>query len=310
MHSAGALNDGSLMQQSWDRFVEPLGAKVEGAWALHVLTRKARLDFFVMYSSIASVLGSAGQANHSAANAFMDALAHHRRAQGLPALSISWGAWEEIGAAAERNLQERVGARGVGMIAPEQGLAALERLSGGAAAHAAVFPVRWDIFLKGAFAARPFLSRVGVSRATSAAANTAGAAKSSVAIVAEFQSATPARRQELLLTFVAEHVARVTGAPDWRGIDPRQPLNELGLDSLMSVDLRNRLGAGLNLAQSLPATLVFDHPTIEALTMYLTSKLSGAEKTAPIMAEINHETIDDLSEEEIELLFAKRTGSS
>ncbi|RYG24425.1 MAG: SDR family NAD(P)-dependent oxidoreductase, partial [Burkholderiales bacterium] len=163
VHSAGALNDGALVQQSWDRFAEPLGAKVNGAWALHALTRDARLDFFIMYSSIASVLGAAGQANHAAANAFMDALAFHRRGEGLPALSISWGAWKDVGAAADRNMDDRVGARGIGMIAPRQGIQALDRLSEKSAPHTTFFPVQWDIFLKERPSASPFLSRVSVS---------------------------------------------------------------------------------------------------------------------------------------------------
>jgi acyl transferase domain-containing protein len=311
VHSAGALHDGALLQQSWDRFTEPLGAKVDGAWALHALTRHARLDFFIMYSSIASVLGSAGQANHAAANAFMDALALHRRAEGLPGLSISWGAWKEIGAAADRNLDDRVGARGIGMIAPEQGLLALEQLSGRAAPHVAFFPVQWDVFFKGASPSSPFLSEVGTSPvSTPVVRKTAAAASAPAMISAELQAATPARRRELLLAFAAEHVASVIGAPDWRGIDPRQPLNELGLDSLMAVDLRNRLGAGLGVGRSLPATLVFDHPTIEALATYLARGLSGVEEVAPVSAKTSEETIDDLSEEEIERLFAERTRTS
>ncbi|MEP7209607.1 MAG: SDR family NAD(P)-dependent oxidoreductase [Alphaproteobacteria bacterium] len=312
VHSAGALLDGALMQQSWDRFVEPLGAKVDGAWALHAMTRRARLDFFVMYSSIASVLGSAGQANHAAANAFMDALALHRRAEGLPALSISWGAWSEVGAAADRNLGDRVGARGIGMITPEQGLMALDQLSASPAPHAAFFPVRWDIFLKGAVTPPPLLSNIGALQPHVAkpAVRTAAPPPPPAAITAELEAATPARRHERLLAFVAEHVARVTGAPDWRGIDPRQPLNELGLDSLMAVDLRNRLGAGLGVGRSLPATLVFDHPTIEALATYLTRSLFGAGEVAPVETKTSRETIDDLSEDEIERLFAERTRAT
>lgn len=311
VHSAGELRDGALVQHSWDRFVGPLGAKVDGAWALHALTRSERLDFFVMYSSIASVIGSAGQANHAAANAFMDALAQHRRAQGLPALSISWGAWKDVGAAADRKMDDRVGARGIGMIAPEQGLSALERLSRAPAPHVAFFPVRWADFLNGDAARSPFLSQVSASQAAASVARPVAAPPpSSAAIIAELEAATPARRNELLLTFVAEHVARVIGASDWRSIDPRQPLSELGLDSLMAVDLRNRLGAGLGVGRSLPATLVFDHPTIEALAAYMARRLPGVEETAPVNEPANQGAIDDLSEEEIERLFAKRKQTS
>ncbi len=311
LHSAGELRDGALVQQNWDDFSCPLGVKIDGAWALHALTRRTRLDFFVMYSSIASMLGSAGQANHAAANAFMDALALHRHAQGLPALSISWGAWKDIGAAADRNLDDRVRARGVGLIAPEQGVSALERLSRSSAPHTAYFPVRWDVFLTGDAARSPFLSRVSASQAAAPVARRISALPAaSAALMAELRVATPARRNDLLHTFVAEHVARVIDAPDWRTIDPHQPLSELGLDSLMAVDLRNRLGAGLGGGSSLPATLVFDHPTIVALAAYMARCLPGAEESAAANAPTSRETIDDLSEEEIERLFEKRKQTS
>jgi hypothetical protein len=265
-----------------------------------------------MYSSIASVLGAAGQANHAAANAFMDALAFHRRGEGLPALSISWGAWKDVGAAADRNMDDRVSARGIGMIAPAQGIHALDRLSEKAAPHTTFFPVQWDVFLKERPSASPFLSRLSVSSKTVRTERKAAASASMpAAITAELQAAPPAKRHDLLVNFVAEHVGRVTGAPDWRAIDLAQPLNELGLDSLMSVDLRNRLGAGLGIGRSLPATLVFDHPTIDALAIYLARTIFGAEEQV-VSAETNlaQDLIDDLSEEEIERLFAKRMGAS
>ena len=193
------------------------------------------------------------------------------------------------------------------MIASEVGLRALERLSAGSAAHVSFFPVRWDVFLKGAVTPSPFLSELGALLASAPSRPAAGTHPAPNVIQAELVAAAPAGRHELLLTFVAEHVARVTGAPDWREIDPRQPLNELGLDSLMAVDLRNRLGAGLGVGRTLPATLVFDHPTVEALVNYLARTMFGAEVVAPSKDQPSHEVIDDLSEEEIERLFAKRT---
>jgi hypothetical protein len=170
------------------------------------------------------------------------------------------------------------------------------------------FPVGLYIFLSGG-APRPFVSGVAAAPAATPTARPA-APPPPAAIIADLQAATPARRHELLLTFVAEHVARVTGAPDWRGIDPRQPLNELGLDSLMAVDLRNRLGAGLGVGRSLPATMVFDHPTIEALATYLVRGLPGVEEAAPVKTKTSDEAIGELSEEEIERLFAERMRTS
>jgi acyl transferase domain-containing protein/NADPH:quinone reductase-like Zn-dependent oxidoreductase len=306
VHAAGLLEDGALLQQTWERFARPLGAKVEGSWALHRLTRDRPLDFFVMYSSMASVLGSAGQANHAAANAFLDALAWHRRAQGLPALSIGWGGWSEVGAAADRGVDARLGAQGIDVITPAGGLALLDRLMRGAPPHVAVFPARWERFLAGDRASGRFFERMKTRQAPRP--QVAPAPVASLAV--QLEQAAPAQRSELLLAFVGEHVARVVGVASARSIDPDQPLHELGLDSLMAVELRNRLGTGLGLSRSLPATLVFDHPTLEALAAYLASILQPAPAPAVIAPRADAVgAIDDLSDEQIEALFAKKMGS-
>lgn len=272
----------------------------------------------MLYSSIASVLGSSGQGNHAAANSFMDLLAWRRRAAGLPGLSIGWGAWSEIGAAADRGVDSRADARGIGTISPERGLAWLDTLMDGSAPHVAVFPVRWADFLAQPGMDTPFVAHLlEATRGTAAAARPAAAvapAATAVSILERLGEANAARRHELLLGFVGEHVARVIGAASGEAIDPRQPLNELGLDSLMAVELRNRLGSGLGLARSLPATLVFDHPTLEALAVYLASDVLPAPPQAAIAAPAAAAdavgAIDDLSDEEIEKLFAKKMRRS
>jgi NAD(P)-dependent dehydrogenase (short-subunit alcohol dehydrogenase family) len=311
VHSAGVLEDGALMQQTWERFERPLGPKVEGTWALHSQTLGARLDFFVLYSSMASTLGSSGQGNHAAANAFMDALAADRRARGLPGLSISWGAWSEIGAAADREVDRKVGAQGIDVIAPDRGIEWLEALMAGRAPHVSVFPVRWDVFLANARGATPFLSRFAASAREAAKAREAARAAPVASLAEQLRGATAARREELLLGFVADQVARVVGAPDRDAIDPRTPLNTIGLDSLMAVELRNRLGSGLGLARGLPATLVFEHPTVEALTAYLAREVApdAAPSAAPAAAAPADAVgvIDELSDDEIEKLFAQKT---
>ncbi|QRR36013.1 SDR family NAD(P)-dependent oxidoreductase [Hydrogenophaga sp. YM1] len=310
IHSAGVLEDGALQQQTWERFARPLGPKVEGAWALHALTRERPLDFFVLYSSVAGLLGSSGQGNHAAANAFLDALALHRRAQGLPGLSIAWGAWSEVGAAADRAVDQRVGARGIDAITPRMGLDLLQTLMRGEAASVGVFPVRWERFLDAGVP--PLLERFRAAthgeapRAASAPAPARGAS-----LADELKGLPGAQRAERLLAFVGEHVARVVDVADARRIDPRQPLNELGLDSLMAVDLRNRLGKDLGLARGLPATLVFDYPTLDALAGYIGQLLAPQAETEAAAAPVPTasgavEAIDDLSDEEIEALFAKK----
>jgi NADPH:quinone reductase-like Zn-dependent oxidoreductase/SAM-dependent methyltransferase/NADP-dependent 3-hydroxy acid dehydrogenase YdfG len=313
IHSAGVLEDGALLQQDWPRFVRPLGPKLDGSWALHVLTRGEPLDFFVLYSSMASVLGSRGQANHAAANAFMDALAAHRRALGLPGLSISWGAWSEVGAAADRQVDQRVAARGIDVITPAHGLELLEKLMRAEAAHVGVFPVRWERFLAGGDAHGRFVAHFaehakGVAKPGAKHADAKPAVAAGAALIDELKQATPQRRRERLLGFVAEHVARVVDAPSAQAIDPRQPLNELGLDSLMAVELRNRLGTGLGLARSLPATLVFDHPTLEALAAYLEELVVPAAPVAVAVAKPVDAVgaLDEMSDEEVEAMFAKK----
>lgn len=146
-HCAGVLDDGALTQQTWERFQQVMGPKVDGAWLLHRLTTGRPVEHFVLFSSVAAVLGSPGQANHSAANAYLDALAWQRRAAGLPALSINWGAWSRIGAAADEAIAERTRKQGLDAITPERGLQALEALLRAGPAQAAVASVRWPAFL-------------------------------------------------------------------------------------------------------------------------------------------------------------------
>ncbi|MEO8900003.1 MAG: SDR family NAD(P)-dependent oxidoreductase [Polyangiaceae bacterium] len=316
IHSAGALDDGALLQQSWARFVVPLHAKVDGAWALHVGSVNRRLDFFVLYSSVASVLGSSGQANHSAANAFLDALAAHRRALGLPAISISWGAWSEIGAAADRRVDERVGAFGLGVITPQHGLELLDEATRSDAAHVAAVPVIWKRFLEQRSAnGRALFARLAEQRVTSAVASvTEHAAPAGALDLEALMDASSARRYSVLLAFVTEHVARVIGVPRGSLIAADQPLNELGLDSLMAVDLRNRLSRGLRKARSLPATIVFDYPTLDALARHLATLITPVRSDeavpAPALPRDALGAIDTLSDEQIEALFAKRIGTN
>ena len=315
VHAAGVLDDAAVLQMDWTRFARVLAPKVDGAWALHVATRHRPLDYFVMYSSIAAVLGSAGQANHAAANAFLDALAAHRRAQGLPGQSIAWGAWGEIGAAAGRQVDQRIAAFGLGVITPEQGLDWLQALMTGGASHVIVSPIHWDVLLASGRGASPLLSefhRSEAARTLPTGAKPLGTGASAT-LAADLAQASPARRHDLLVGFVGEQVARVLGATSGKVVDPRQPLQELGLDSLMAVELRNQLSTGLVLPRSLPATLVFDHPTLEALARALEFELQGAERTAPAPPDAAAPAdavgaIDGLSDDEIDRMFAAKMG--
>ncbi len=318
-HSAGALADAALMQQDWGRFAAVFAAKVEGTWLLHRLTQTMPLDFFVLFSSVAALFGSRGQANHAAANSFMDALAHHRRAAGLPGLSINWGVWGETGAAVEHGVSERAAAQGVGIIPPADGLRVLGALLQASPAQVGVSPVNWPVFLRQFNGPLFALFAQAEAARPAAAAAAAGAGQVEAgAVVDRLQKVPAAKRHETLAAFVREQVAYVLGAESAHSIDEHTALNALGLDSLMAVELRNRLGAGLELERTLPATLVFDYPTVTAITHFLLQEVLALDANgAPAQAAPAAGTagggsaldlldaFEALSDEEIERLMAE-----
>jgi myxalamid-type polyketide synthase MxaB len=263
MHAAGVLDDATIAQQSSPRFEHVLRPKVAGTWNLHAATRALPLDFFVCFSSIAALIGSPGQINYSAANAFQDALIHERQRQGLPGLSINWGPWSEVGMAAAHGTRDLAGLH---PIAPEAGLQALERLLGQQEPQVAVLPVDWPKFLERLPpAAAPLLAAVASTpRTASLAQRAAGDLRQ------RMEAAPQSQRGAIAITYLSEMAAHALGLPDPRVIDPRQPLRELGLDSLMAVEMRNALEVAI--AAPLPTTLLFDYPTLEALAEHLTQR--------------------------------------
>ena len=310
IHAAGVLDDGLLLQQSIDRFAKVFAAKISGAWNLHTLTENTPLDFFVLFSSIASLLGSPGQANHAAANAFLDALAYYRRALGLTALSINWGVWDKVGAAAKRLSQIR--AKGMGTIAPEQGVEILKDLLSRPSAEAprqvGVVPINWSQFRP----TNPFFAEI-----------TQKVALPTHSSFRETLATAPAdQRHTLLIEHVREQVAQVLGWSEEAGTSTtsmplEQGFFELGMDSLTSMELRNRLQTTLKCR--LPSTLTFKYPTVEALVDYLAQEVlamvveehNDEEEIDPLFTEEEDEDIDNLSSEEGEEMakqFAEQLG--
>jgi len=264
VHAAGVLDDGTLLTQDWQRFRRVLAPKLDGAWWLHTVSRELELelDFFVGYSSMASLLGSPGQGSYAAANAFLDALAHHRRALGLPATSIDWGAWADAGMAArlDDRTKTRWSEQGLGTIPPRSGLDLLEQLWTRDATQVGVMPVSWSRFLK---QFPPGL----LPPLLEAFAHEARSALPTKSRFIETLEKTPAdERHALLMDEVRSQIARVLGVASYEEIEPRDRLFDLGLDSLMAIELKTRLEATL-CCQMLP-TLVFDYPTVEALVGY------------------------------------------
>ncbi|MFN8494509.1 MAG: SDR family NAD(P)-dependent oxidoreductase [Caldilineaceae bacterium] len=266
VHAAGVLDDGALLQQTWPRFASVLAPKVLGAWRLHQLTLDQALDFFVMYSSTASLLGHRGQANHAAANAFLDALAHHRQAQGLPAQSINWGYWATVGAAAKlvETSQQQLLAQGRGTISPEEGCAILGALLPRSAPQIGVSPLDWSRFLRHHSGAQAFYQNF-VNQATPPEPTAVPAAP--LDFHAQWQKTPTKDQMALLVRHLRQTTAAVLRLPNPEAIDLQTGLMTLGMDSLMAVELRNRLAASL--ATALPASLLFDYPTLEKLATYL-----------------------------------------
>lgn len=295
-HSVGILDDGVLLRQSWARFAPVLAPKVQGAWHLHALTKELPLDCFVLFSSAASLLGSAGQANHASANAFLDALAHYRRSLGLPAVAINWGAWSEVGAAAQR-MATLKGLEGV--IAPQQGIAALGFVLSRALTQVGVVPLdrgrraRSDSFFQELAPAQQ------VQQATAPATT-----------LAQLRAARPHERYGLLEAHISATVAKVLGIRNQFSLD--EGFFDLGMDSLTSVELRNRLQQSLG--RELPSTLTFDYPTGRALVDYLAGQLFGSEPLppAPELASPAAPTVDSdtdsLTADEIALRLAEKLG--
>jgi acyl transferase domain-containing protein/NADPH:quinone reductase-like Zn-dependent oxidoreductase/NAD(P)-dependent dehydrogenase (short-subunit alcohol dehydrogenase family)/acyl carrier protein len=271
VHSVGVLDDGVLLEQTPDRFATVLAPKVHGAWTLHRLTEDRPLDFFVLFSSAASLLGSAGQANHAAANAFLDALAWHRRARGLPALSVNWGAWSQVGAAAGKYVSDWMRLKGIGSIAPDEGIAALEYLMTAGAVQAGVLPMTWATFI-GRAAVSPFLSDVAGVADTAADSQEAP-------FIERFEAAPAYERKPLLVGYLCTLIARVLGVEAGEPIPTGRGFFELGMDSLTSVELRNLLQRGL--ACSLPTTVALDYPSIDALARHLLDTVLSPTAAAP-----------------------------
>lgn len=318
VHSAGVLDDGVIGAQSWPRFATVMGPKVMGSWNLHSLCKD--LDFLVLFSSGASVAGSAGQSNHAAANAFEDALAWYRQAQGLPTVSINWGPWAEIGAAAERRLEKPGSLRA---IQPEDGLSALahamrreDRSSQFDTAQLAVLDSDWA-HLAGPRAAgteAPLFSELAVPGATSSPAAVAAGkpAEGEPSLRERLLATAPNRRMAMLRDQVRQLTVRVLGVSRADELDINEPLRQLGLDSLMAVELRNLLGKAVG--RTLPATLTFDHPSVAALADHLAAEAladlmdrpvdsAAPAASAPAAAE---DRFENLSEDELALQLMRR----
>ncbi len=311
-HAAGSLADGTLMQQTFARFEEVMAAKVLGTWNLHAATQERSLKYLVCFSSIASLLGTAGQANYAAANAFMDSLMQQRRAQKLPGLSIHWGPWADVGMAAR--LSERAAAQrashGIGALAPSQALKLFEtflasELSGApGGAEIGVISVEWDKLLNTALKS---LKKGSLLRNLSVASATLGAPRERSTVVSSVLAAPPPERAPLLTSYLAILVGAIAKR-DAAGVDREVPLTEMGFDSLMALEFRERIENDMGI--TIPVVALFrgdsivdfadfllrelgkQHPELEA-----SGALTGRETAAELLAklgDLDDQTVDAL----------------
>jgi myxalamid-type polyketide synthase MxaB len=269
IHAAGVLDDGVLQQQTWQRFIRVMAPKVQGAWNLHNLTKNQPLDFFVLFSSSASLLGAAGQANYGAANAFLDALASYRRSQGLPGLSINWGPWAEVGMTAKLQLGDRLRQKGEDSIPPQQGLQILGKLLQQPSVQVGVMPMNWARFLGRQRAIAPFLrelhnpleQRVGQL--------------SAIEFRKHLETLPLEKRKAALKTHVCTQAAKILGIGTPQEVPTGERLVDLGLDSLMAIEFLSLVQSSLE--TSLSSALLFDYPTVDALVDYLCQEFVAPE---------------------------------
>ncbi|WP_206436707.1 type I polyketide synthase [Streptomyces sp. W1SF4] len=278
VHTAGILDDGVIESLTPERFAAVLRPKADAARNLHELTAGLDLSAFVLFSSFAGAVGGAGQANYAAANAFLDSLADQRRADGLPATAIAWGAWAEGGMAEdEAAVGERLRRHGIRPMRPPHALAGLQQALDHGDACLAVADIDWALFAPGFTTVRPSPLLTGIEEArprTTAEPDW----REHITLLPD------AERAAALLDLVRTQAAAVLGHGGPEAVTPNQPFRELGFDSLTAVDLRNVLGArtGLNLA----TTVVFDHPSPQALAEHLDAELGGT-AAARLLADLD-----------------------
>ncbi|MEU0486449.1 SDR family NAD(P)-dependent oxidoreductase, partial [Streptosporangium sp. NPDC006013] len=290
VHTAGVLEDATIPSLTPERLGRVLRPKVDAAWHLHELTMDLDLAAFILYSSLSGVMGAPGQGNYSAANTFLNALAQSRRADGLPALSLAWGAWAQdtgmTGTLSDADMR-RITRTGMPPLSVEQGLALFD--AAGRVARSVVVPLRLELaVLRTHGEVSPLLR--GLVRG-----GRRSAASGSVVAATLLQRLAPlgaAERTEVLIDLVRTEVAMVLGYASSDTVEVRREFRELGFDSLTAVELRNRLNGATGLR--LPSTLVFDYPTPTVLAEFLLAELLGEHAdaiiTAPVMP-VSHDPI-------------------
>ncbi|MFZ1290696.1 MAG: type I polyketide synthase [Melioribacteraceae bacterium] len=307
IHAAGILDDGVLVNQNEDKFNKVLSPKIKGAWNLHLLTKDLKLDFMVYFSSISSVLGTPGQSNYATANAFLDGLAAYRRKLELPATSINWGPWKGEGMAS--NLSTNL--MGITQISKSLGPIIFEKILVGNHNQIIVIPINWEEFSNqfSNIETPTFLSDFLNQNKSDVIKNTM-----ETEFIIKLKDLKANERLEKLAELIEKNLCKVMGLPQNEKLGFNKPLNELGLDSLMGIELKKNLDHALG--KNLPVTMVFNYPTIEAISKFILDEilnLSERNEKGQIKDEAMVQTypeekiaeIRNLTEEEVEKLLLK-----
>ena len=287
-HAAGVLDDATLPEMSREKYRRVMQAKAHGAWLLHQATANRSLDWFVLFSSAAALLGSAGQSNYAAANWMLNALAEGRHRAGLPALAIGWGPWAGSGMAAGDNKGTRLAANGILELESARALDAMEKAAGTGNPVVGIMAMDWDRFIQTRTALHgDYLTGFAAKPAADTAAPTAETSR----LAQILQSPGPDQRDHLEET-LAGIAARTLGFTDTTRIVTRQPLMEQGFDSLMAVEIRNHLMKETGV--KLPASFLFSHPTIEKIAHWFIAQ--AAPQPGPSEPAVNNllDEIDSL----------------
>ncbi|MFI9605538.1 SDR family NAD(P)-dependent oxidoreductase, partial [Streptomyces sp. NPDC052043] len=309
VHTAGVLDDGVVASLTPSHLDTVLRAKADAAWHLHELTRDMDLGVFVLFSSVAGTLGSPGQANYAAANAYLDALARHRRATDQPALALAWGLWAESSGMTghlDGAHLERLRRGGVVPLTGDDGRALFDAaLRSG---RPALVPVRLDTAALWQAAAQGTLPTV-LRDLVPVPAGPAASAEAEVPATDRILALPADQRDQVLLDLVRASVASILGHASPESVDPLQAFKEIGFDSLTAVQLRNRLNAATGLR--LPATLVFDHPTPAALVAHLGTELlppagTPADRLLAKLTELEDALPEEATDQEVRDLVTAR----
>ncbi|GIV95381.1 MAG: polyketide synthase [Herpetosiphonaceae bacterium] len=291
VHAAGVLRDQFLASMSLDELREVLRPKVIGAWALHRLLRDEPLDFFVLFSSIASVLGSIGQGNYAAGNAFLDALAHYRRTRNLPAQSINWGPWAEIGMAARSGINDHLAANGIDAFTPQQGQQLFALLLDEDRPQSVAMAARWERWPQSqsdsTMLVADVLAAAGKEQSHPRAGTAVAPVHQELFILAQDQ------RRPYLERYLQQLAARVLRL-DLAEIDIAQPLNTLGLDSIMALEFKNTIAEDTGV--TLPIVAILQGPSISKFAEQILEQIRPStedDELERLLAEVESLSIEE-----------------